>query len=233
MRLPTEQHNIHQTCYNRTMTTAVDETEQRFMLDMVEWDAYESFLRGLDNRHVFLTYDEGRMELMSPSWSHDRSAELIGIFIRVLAEETSTPIIGGGSTTFKRRDLRKGLEPDRCFYVRNEPRIRGKRNVDLAHDPPPDIVIEVEISARLLDRVGIYAAMGVAELWRYDGRQLTIESLKHGGYQRVERSPSFPKVDPARIAAFVEDAFEIDETTWLRQVRQWVRDTIVKSTDPE
>jgi len=214
------------------MTTAVASTEQRFLLDAVEWDAYEAFLRGLDNRHVFLTYDEGRMELMSPSWAHDRSAELIATLIRIVAEETSTPIIGGGSTTFRRKDLRKGLEPHRCFYVRNEPRIRGKRKLDLAIDPPPDIVIEIEMSTRLLDRVGIYAAMGVPELWRYDGRQLTIEVLSQVQYQRVDRSPSFPDLPPSQVATFLEEAYATDETTWMRKVRKWAQTTIAKTADP-
>ena len=112
--------------------------------------------------------------MMSPSFEHDAAGEMLALFIRTLAQEVKLPIKGAGSTTFRRQDLERGLEPDRCFYIRDEARIRGIRQLDLRRDPPPDLAIEVEISHRLLNRVGIYAALGVAELWRYDGKRLQI-----------------------------------------------------------
>lgn len=210
------------------MTTAAAPAEQRFLLDAVDWDAYEAFLRGLDDRHVFLTYDRGRMELMSPSWEHDTAAEMIGVIIRVVAEETNLPIRGSGSTTFKRQDLDRGLEPDRCFYIANEARVRGKRTIDLQRDPPPDLAIEIEMSHRLLDRIDIYAALGVNELWRYDGKRLTIHVLQpSGSYSSVSQSPVFPRLSPEQIVQFIQHGRDIDETTWIRSVREWVRDHMI------
>jgi len=91
------------------------------------------------------------------------------------------PYKSGGSTTFRRRDLEAGIEPDRCFYIQNQPALRGKRTLDLSIDPPPDLAIEVEISERLLDRVGIYERLGVPELWRNDGKRSRVMLLGRGG----------------------------------------------------
>src|SRR5688500_8470559 len=118
------------------MTVAISQPEQHFVLDGMDWAAYEALLRAMEDRRVFVTYDRGRVELMSPSWEHESRAEAIGQTIRILAEELNIPIKGGGSTTFRREDLDRGLEADKCFYVRNEARVRGKRKLDLSIDPP-------------------------------------------------------------------------------------------------
>ena len=198
---------------------------QRFVLDGVDWDFYETILRQVGDRHVFVTYDEGTLELMSPSYQHDRSAELFGALVRILAEELRVPLISAGSTTLKQKLLRRGLEPDRCFYLGNVPAIRGKRKLDLSRDPPPDLAIEIEISRRLVSRIEIYEALKVPELWRYDGKRLRILVLNAAGkYEQRERSLAFPQVPPSQIHAFIQMAWEIDETAWSGSVRQWLRE---------
>jgi Uma2 family endonuclease len=148
----------------------------RFLLYDVDWRFYESILKKVEDRHVFVTYNKGSLELMSPSWEHDKSAEILGLIIRLLAEAQELPVTGGASTTFRRKDLEAALEPDRCFYIKNEHRIRGKKRIDLRRDPPSDLAIEIKISRRLLDRESIYAALGVPELWRYDRKSLRVSS---------------------------------------------------------
>ena len=159
--------------------------EQHFVLTGVNWQGYESLLEAIGEQRVFITYDRGKVELMSPSWEHDNRAETIGQLVRIIAEELDIAIKGGGSTTFRREDVDRGLEADKCFYIRHERRVRGKKKIDLSVDPPPDLCIEVEISRRLLGRVSIYAELGVPELWRDDGKELRIGELSARAGGRV------------------------------------------------
>src|SRR4051794_37130457 len=131
------------------MTTLAEPTatnEQRFRLDWVDWDFYEYVLDKLGDRHLFVTFDDGSIELMSPSYKHDVRGRCLGLLVNVLAEELQVRLKGAGSTTFQRKDLKIGLEPDQCFYIKNFERIRGKDKIDLAVDPPPDLAIEIEVS---------------------------------------------------------------------------------------
>jgi|SRR5688572_14174949 len=205
------------------MATA-EHAAQRFVLDGLDWAAYEALLRAMADRHVFITYNQGQVELMSPSWEHDSRAEAINLLIRIIAEELEMPIKGGGSTTFRREDLDRGLEADKCFYIRNEARVRRKKKIDLSIDPPPDLCVEVEISNRLLNRIEIYAQLGVAELWRDDGRHLRVFVLQSDrSYRQHDHSPSFPSVPLTQMEALLDDFGTVDDTTWTRTVRTWLR----------
>ncbi len=159
---------------------------------------------------------------MSPSWKHDRRAHRLGLLVGYLADALNRPIEGGGSTTFRKEDLRRGLEPDQCFYVANVRHVVGKDEVDLERDPPPDLAIEVEITRRLLDRVAIYANLGVPELWRDDGRLVRVFRLAaNGTYEECDRSPSFPEVPFQQVCRFMEMSQTMDLVTWGRAVRAW------------
>src|SRR5437870_8588224 len=111
---------------------------------------------------------------MAPTFNHERCKRKVGRVIETLAEETNRPIVSGGSTTFRREDLERGLEPDDCFYLANVAAILGKEEIDLRFDPPPDLALEIEISRSSLDRMSIYAALGVPELWRFNGQHLQV-----------------------------------------------------------
>lgn len=212
------------------MTTMQLPIEQRFVLEGVDWAFYELLLQQVGDRHIFITYDRGRLELMAPSYRHDRSAEAIGSLVAVLAEELNIPFAAAGSTTFRRADLNRGLEPDKCFYLANEPRVRGKREINLDVDPPPDLAVEVEISRRLLDREAIYADLGVSELWRYDGTRLSAWQLREDGtYGRTSRSLAFPSLPLDQAERFLAEFHEIDQTTWMRTLRAWVRRELVRA----
>src|SRR5687768_11184586 len=203
--------------------------EGRVLIYNVDWTYYDDVLRRLEDRRLFVTYDTGTLEIMSPSFKHDDTGRLLGLLIHFLADELDVPLKGGRSTTFRREDLAKGLEPDECFYVTNEPRIRGKDAIDLSVDPPPDLAVEVEISRRLLDRVKIYAALGVPELWRHDGTRLQVSILRAGHYVPTDRSPTFPSVPLTQVDEFIRMAKESDEIAWGRKVRAWIRDHLKRS----
>jgi Uma2 family endonuclease len=206
------------------MTTAALPAEQRFVLIDADWRTYESMLRTLEARHIFVTYSKGRLELMSPSWQHDNRSERIGQLIRTLAEHFDVPLLGGGSTTFRREDLDRGLEPDRCFYVQNAARILGKKKIDLSVDPPPDLCVEVEISQRILDRIDIYANLGVPQLWRDDGSRLTVATLQPDRtYLEQQGSPTFPALTTQDLQQILNLGLGLDDTAWGRTARQWLR----------
>jgi Uma2 family endonuclease len=110
-------------------------------LSGVSWDDYVR-LRGIpESRNVRMTYDEGSLELMSPSKLHERIAELLGRLIAAWTEESTVPVQGCGTMTFQREDRQKGLEPDKCYYVQHLPDVRNREELDLTIDPPPDLVI--------------------------------------------------------------------------------------------
>ncbi|MGE3805852.1 MAG: Uma2 family endonuclease, partial [Gemmataceae bacterium] len=120
---------------------------------------------------------------MSPLWEHENPASMLGRFVEVLTEELNLPCRAGGSMTLRRRRNRRGLEPDRCYWIASAPRLQGKTHLDLRVDPPPDLAIEVGVTRSSVDRMGIYAGIGVLEVWRLDKQGLTFEILNSGSYQ--------------------------------------------------
>ncbi len=200
------------------------ESGQRIVLEGISWGLYEALLDELNDRPVFLTYDRGALEIMSPSFRHELFGRLIALMIDLLTMELNIPCIGGKSTTFRREEREKGLEPDECFWIGNEPRMRGKLDFNPGQDPPPDLAIEIEVSYRALNRFEIYAALGVPEIWRCDGSSLTIHQRHfNGSYEVVSVSPSLPMLAPADVLRFLALYETMDETSWKRAVRDWVR----------
>ncbi|HEV3257847.1 MAG TPA: Uma2 family endonuclease [Gemmataceae bacterium] len=202
--------------------------DQRFLLFNVSWKTYETFLAELGDRPIRLTYDRGNLELMAPSHVHERYKKILGRIIDTLTLELNILMKSGGSTTFKRKDLERGMEPDECYYIENEPLVRGKMEIDLTTDPPPDICIEIDITSSSLDRQGIYAAMRVPEIWRFDGESLRVYRLDaNGDYQLCDRSPTFPFLPLDEIARFLQQANVADETSLIRAFITWLREEIV------
>lgn len=128
-----------------------------------------------------------------------------------------------GSTTFKRDDLLKGFEPDSCFYIQNAEAIAGKNSIDMAIDPPPDLVIEVDITSDSLDKFPIFAGVGVPEVWRYDQEKVTSHKLEGADYVEAEHSPTFPPLTSELATQFLEESAQMKSTVWLRRVREWAR----------
>src|SRR5438445_2046967 len=139
----------------------------RLVLGAMDWRNYGRLLRILaDRRAIRVTYDRGTLEIMTLSYEHESLGYLSARLIDALTEELSLPVKGGGSTTFRHRKLRRGLEPDACWWITNEPLIRGKHRIDLQADPPPDLALEVDITRSSLNRLKIYAALRIPEVWR-------------------------------------------------------------------
>lgn len=192
----------------------------------VSWDGYEAILNALgEQRAARLTYCQGTLEIMTPLEAHDNPSDLIGDFIKILVDQFDFNIKSMGSTTLSRPDLRVGAEPDKGFYIANEPLVRGK-TVDLATDPPPDLIVEVDITHTDINKNLLYAEMGVPELWRYDGQQLKIYELENGQYQEVETSPTFPSIPKERLYEFLNECAQQGETQAKRNLRVWLREQL-------
>jgi Uma2 family endonuclease len=159
---------------------------------------------------------------MSPLPIHEKIKRLAGRLIELATLELDIPISSFGSTTWKRRDLAKGLEPDECYYIQNEPLVHGRTDIDLTRDRAPDVAIEIDITHVSLDRPSVYAALGVAELWRYDGRRFTFVRRTSGGhYEAITASEALPFLTPQIIDRFVQLALA-DENGALRAFRDWL-----------
>jgi Uma2 family endonuclease len=206
------------------MATLHPPSEQRFILYGVPWRTYRRALRAFADRPgVRLTYDRGALELMTLSHEHESSGYLLSRFADVLTEELALPVKGGRSTTFRRRKQRRGLEPDSCWWIANEPLVRGKTEIDLRRDPPPDLALEIDVTHSSLDRLAIYAVLGVPEVWRLENKKLVCYLLSGGRYTEALTSRAFPGLTVADLASFLMLSGQMDENAIVRQFRAWVR----------
>lgn len=199
------------------------------LLKGISWDVYESLLRQLEraNQKMYLTYDRGTLEIMPPSPFHERFKTIIGRMIETMSLELNIPIASLGSTTFRRETLARGLEPDECYYVQHEPRMGSRNEIDLATDPPPDLAIEMDYSPHAIDRDHIYAALGVPEIWQFDGKSLRgVYRGDTGEYRPVETSVAFPFLRLADFERFLLMAHTASENVAVRAFRDWVRDNL-------
>jgi len=198
---------------------------RRLVLQDVDWRTYGRLLRALDARpSLRMTYDRGVLEIMTLSPEHESLKYLIGRLIDAASEELQLEIAGGGSTTFRRRRAARGLEPDNCYWITNEAKVRGKKRIDLRTDPPPDLAVEVDITHDSLDRMPIYAALRVPEVWRYDGQTFTINILgSDGKYTASDRSRAFPQVTTAAVAGLLAQHGQQGTNALVAQFRTWLR----------
>jgi len=208
-------------------TLAPEIAEQRVILSNVSWQTFEQLLKELgDNRSSRLAYDEGLLEIMTPLGRHENNNRFIESMIGVIADELNLNLKRFGSLTLKRSKKLKGAEPDSCYYLQNEPLVRSKQEIDLDKDPPPDLVLEIDITSGSLDKPPIYAAIGVPEFWHYDGNKLQVFVLQQskGDYQSVNQSPTFPWMPLNVVPRFIRQSLVDGETATLRAFRVWVRE---------
>lgn len=211
------------------MITTSTLAEQRVILKNISWQTFEAMLSEMgEDRATRLTYTEGMLEIMTPLGEHENINRFIDDLIRVLADELNLNLKKFGSLTLKLESMERGAEPDSCYYIQNEPSVRGKRDINLNTDPPPDLVVEVDITSSSLDKRLIYAALGIPEFWRYQGRKLQVFVLSEPIliYTETQQSPTFPFLDLNIIPQFIEQSLTDGETTTLRSFRTWVRQQI-------
>lgn len=198
--------------------------ETRVSVPNVSWDTYERLLGDLsDCSAPRLTYDRGELEIMSPTPKHEKINRAIEILVSTLAAEMQIEIASLGSTTFKREDIDRGFEPDSCFYIKNEMRVRGKDHLDLKVDPPPDIVFEVDITKSSINKQSLFAKFGVPEVWRYDGKTVRIFALVEGAYASSLQSEALPALSGELLTSFVADYLTMTRVQWMKKLSEWAR----------
>lgn len=196
---------------------------QKVLFKDISWDGFEQILDELgENRSSRVAYSQGILEIRMPLPEHEISKELISDMVKILLEELDIDCEPFGSTTFKRKDLGKGIEPDQCFYIKNQALMRGRDRIDLASDPPPDLAIEVDITSKT--QLDIYRDLGVPEVWRFSNGQLKISVLRDGDYVESPDSPTFPNLPIVEtFSEFASQSKRIGRSPTLKLFRQWAR----------
>jgi Uma2 family endonuclease len=192
----------------------------------VSWETYERLMDEREERRApRFFYDLGVMELLSPSKEHETVAHLVALLVEELVVEWDLDVENAGSSTFRREDLERGFEPDECFYFTNIEAVRGKRDVDLdAGDPPPDLVFEADVTSPSLGKLPIYAPLGVAEIWRYDGARVEILSRNEAGdgYEAAAGGSAFLlPLKSEVLTRFVRKGLTTRRPARVREVREW------------
>jgi Uma2 family endonuclease len=203
--------------------------EKRLTFRNLDWPAFKQIQTLLTERtQARFTYDNGVLEITMSLEGHERSARLIERFILILITEMGMKLKTMGSTTLDREDLLKSAEPDNGYYIQSFAQV-ADHEVNLNTDPPPDLVVEVDITNTDLNKNLLYASLGVPEFWRFNGREWRILQLKDGEYGEYERSPTFPLIEKKDLYQFLEAAL-LDEVAAEIDLRQWIKQQIKQGT---
>lgn len=204
---------------------------QTVILEGVSWDEFEAILEDLgENRGSRIAYDRGILEIMTPLPEHEVSKVYLSNFLEILLEELDIEFCPLGSTTFKNQLMFKGIEPDSCFYIQNEAKVRGKNRLDLTVDPPPDLALEIDVTNR--SHPEIYQSLGVPELWRYQRGKLQILLLVDGKYLESSTSanfPNFPLIET--IPQYLNQCRTEGRNKGMKAFRSWVNEIINAYSD--
>jgi Uma2 family endonuclease len=212
------------TALSTDLSQSIPAAGSYFVLDDVSWDFYERTLEELDGTRVRISYDNGRMVFMSPLLpKHEWTKKRIARMIEMATLQWNIPVYSLGQTTWKSRVARKGLEPDECYYIQHEPEVRSRDKLDLRRDPPPDLVVEVEVTHHPIDRLAIYAGLKINEVWIHDGKKVKFLKLGRGGqYRSIARSEALPRLTPADIERFLNMFESAGETEIFRAFQDWL-----------
>lgn len=178
---------------------------EHILLQDISWETFDELITELESQpSKRLTYDNGQLEIWMPLVPHESYKRWLGRILKLITEELDIEIRSLGSTTWRRQDLAKGIEADECYYIQNEAAIRGKMDIDLTTDPPPDLAIEIDITSLSLARLPIYSALGIPEVWRFDGESVQILELHQATYRQVPRSIALSPITPEALQNFLE-----------------------------
>lgn len=207
------------------MSTVETSRPQRLVLYGEPWESYVRLLRIFDERrHLRITYDRGALEIMTLSPEHEKWKRFIGRLVVALTEELGLPLAEYGSMTIKRRKKLRGLEPDECFWIQHAAQMKDIKKYDIRNDPPPDLIVEVDISRSAVNRMGIYASLQVPEVWRFRKGCLEFHILGGDGKFAIEpTSRAFPEISSSDLDRFVMKCGQIENNSLIREFHEWVQ----------
>ncbi len=211
------------------MLPTAQPAETRVVLHNVSWAKFESLLEDDRPARGRLAYEEGTLEIVSPSLEHEDLKSVLGRLVEAYAQEFGIDMRVIGATTLKREMKKRGAEPDESYYVQNESLTRSITKLELGRDPPPDLVIEIQITRSALNKLGIYGAMGVPEVWLWESDALKVYWLDEtGNYVAHDRSRALPGLPLGDLLRFAAKAREMSTTRLANEFREWVRVNVRK-----
>lgn len=202
-------------------------SSRRVAFHGLSWKQYEMILKVFQDQRLRHSFSHGTLEIMSPLYLHEREKCNLGRFLELLSYELNIDMYNGGSLTMKRRRNGKGLEADECFYIQNAAAVENKKTIDFEVDPPPDLVVEIELTSNIVKRLPIYAKLGVPEIWRFDGKLLEVLLLgAEGKYQKSEKSLALPFLPMEKVSALIVEIDPLPVNKWTRRVVEWIRERV-------
>lgn len=188
------------------------------------WADYLKFIEAVGERpNVRMTYDRGTLEIMTTSPEHEREKKFLGTLLETVLIELERDYMPGGSMTFRREDLGRGLEPDECYWIDRFEEVRDFDSYDPTVHPPPDLVLEVDITSSSLNRIEMYRSMGVPEVWRYRRTGMEVLRLGPKGYETGGESVVLPELPMGQLSLRMQQAHQESLTRATRALREWLR----------
>ncbi len=189
----------------------------------LSWHEYEELLDAVGEASwLRICYNERTLQVMSPSSKHEHVAKLIERMVDLLSIRQRIKVLFYGSATLKKQSEQKGAEPDACFYVQTADLVGTKEEIDFETDPPPDVVVEIDIHHESISKFPIYSAFGVPELWRYDGGSLTIYHLRDRQYIPADASQALPVLTGAALTEFLARSPKEDQYDIVLAFEEWL-----------
>ena len=207
----------------RKKIVSVDELScEKVILQDVSWETYNRLVKEqMGKREIRLSYSEGCLQIMVESIKHGKLAGILGEIVSEIGDLLEMDFVVAGSTTFRKETGKKGFEPDDSFYFQNAAQIRRNDDINLAVDPPPELIIEVDVTSPSLPRFPIFAEVGVAEVWRYDGSDVKFHRLQtNGTYAEISESVCLPKITSESVTRLLESSFEMPRRDWRKLIKQ-------------
>jgi Uma2 family endonuclease len=195
----------------------------RVVLRNISWETYELLMKDHESKSSpRFTYEDGELEIEIPSMQEERINRLFDPIVSLYIEGKDGDALFLGSTTFKLKSAGKGVEPDSCYYIQNAEQIRKIEEIDLKKHPAPDLVVEIDITPRIINRFPIYAEFGVNEIWQYKKDRVKIFKLSGKEYFKTTESQALPKVTGEILTKFIAESETEKSSVWLNNIRQWI-----------
>jgi Uma2 family endonuclease len=192
------------------------------VLHNISWETYEHLLADRGDASVpRLTFDRGELEIMSPRPEHEDRTWATERLVEIVILAMGIEFRNAGSTTFRRQELERGIEPDACFYIQNESAVRHTHDFDLRIVPPPDLVIEIDVTSSSIDKLRLFAAVGIQEVWRHANGRFTFLLLSNDSYVASAESRALPQVTATDVSTLIAAVGTTGRATWLQQVQEW------------
>lgn len=209
---------------NFTAVNFLTNESRTILLSDVSWNEYEMFLKDFEERAGWrLAYDGGRLEITPPTYEHEYHSFSFHNFVLAYCENFDLELVGARSTTFRSELIKKGVEPDECYYVQNA-RKSIERNFSSKKYLVPDIAVEIDVTTESLDKFPIYAALQVPEVWIYDGKTVSFYELEAENYHQISHSRALPLLSAEKTAEFLQISQTKGQTFALKSFRGWLRE---------